>query len=136
MTVSTLGQQLLAQSLPPSEIEVQEIDEYVTPDQKELLHAGSVVVVRKALKDGEECYNVHVIEGKKVGAMIGVLDRKSVIGNDLVAGQAYIVTADLRASDKLADKRKSAKHHGMVKCMLIQDIIEGGEAGVDKKKHK
>ncbi|KAL2912009.1 hypothetical protein HK105_208500 [Polyrhizophydium stewartii] len=135
-SISALGQQLLAQSLPPSEIEVLEIDEYVSADQKELLRLGSVVTVRKTLKDGEEAYNVYVIEGKKVGSMIGVIDRKSVIGNDLVAGQAYIVTNDLRNSEKLTDKRKSTKHKGMVKCTLISDIIEGGEAGAEKKKKK
>ncbi|KAI8922970.1 hypothetical protein BC831DRAFT_417795 [Entophlyctis helioformis] len=122
--MSKLGQQLLAQNQPPSEIEVVEVDDFVPVDQKETLHSGSVVVVKKSLKDGEECFNVHVIEGKKVGTLIGRLDKKAVIGNDHVVGKAYIVTNDMRTSDKSVDKRKSTKNKGMVKATLIEEIVE------------
>eukprot|EP00842_Homolaphlyctis_polyrhiza_P000072 jgi/Hompol1/1065/HPOL_001353-RA len=123
--ISQLGTQLLSQSMPPPEIEVLGTDEYVSIDQKEVLRTGSVVIPRKAMtKDGEEGYNVYVIEGKKVGTLIGTIDRKTVLGNDLVADQAYIVTLDMRNSDKSTDKRKSQKHGGMVKATLISNIIE------------
>ncbi|EGF76908.1 expressed protein [Batrachochytrium dendrobatidis JAM81] len=134
--ISQLGLQLLAQSMPPTEIEVFELDEYLTPDQKDLVHNGSVVVARKSSNDGKEVYKVFLVEGKKVGSLIGTLDPKLLIGNDLVSGNAYIVTSDMRNSDKLSDKRKSIKHKGMIKCTLISDILEGGEGGVEKKKGK
>ncbi|KAH9265452.1 hypothetical protein BASA84_001726 [Batrachochytrium salamandrivorans] len=93
-----------------TEIEVFELDEYVSSDQKELVHNGSIVVVRKTLQEGKDAYSVYVIEGKKVGSQVGTLDPKLVVGNDLVAGNAYVVTNDLRNSEKLTDKRKSVKH--------------------------
>ncbi|KAH6572519.1 hypothetical protein BASA61_007160 [Batrachochytrium salamandrivorans] len=122
--------------MPPTEIEVFELDEYVSSDQKELVHNGSIVVVRKTLQEGKDAYSVYVIEGKKVGSQVGTLDPKLVVGNDLVAGNAYVVTNDLRNSEKLTDKRKSVKHKGMIKCTLISDILEGGEGVVEKKKKK
>lgn len=74
--------------------------------------------------EGNDEYGVYRISGTLVGCLIGTLNKKKVISGDLVLNTPYLVTSNLKDSDKLTERRKAAKHRGFLNAVLIADIIE------------